>query len=217
MTLQRSVAMSAGSVLCAMVLSSCAVGRGEGQVESDALVVEGCIDGPYTMDPNFFGAENGSDQQLLRIQRGNNHVDNADNVIIVVRGLEEFAEEFLGEPQPVYLSPELVPEGVPVTPAGRGPQVSLSFHLGETCEREVVALQAHAGTITFDSIYSGQSGTGNKDERLTEGRFDVLVSDPRQLVADAQAPEGYGSPEGGRLTGSFRFIYRRGQAAQTFP
>lgn len=217
MTRPGSLLRAVGCALAASMSLGCAIGKGEGQAESDDLFVDGCADGPYSLDPNYFTAENIGDSQLIRVQNGNNTLDNSDGVFLIVSRVEELVESGLGRAQPVFLSPELVPEGVPVAPAGSGPRVSLSLHLGETCEKEVVALQAISGTVTLDALYTGLSETAPKKDRLTAGSFDVIIADPRTLVPDDTTPEGYSSSEASHLTGSFSFTYRKGQPAQAFP
>lgn len=197
-------------------LVSCGVGGGEGFVKSDDLLVEGCIDGPYSMDPNYFAASYDDDSHLIRIQRGNSQTVNSDSLLIVVREVEEIIESHLGMALPVTVAPELLPEGVLGNAAERS-RVAITLHLGQSCEEEVVSLQAISGTITFDEIFDGNVGSASKKERLMEGSFEVTVADPRDLVADETSDTGYSTSSGSMLYGSFSFTYRRGQPAQTFP
>jgi hypothetical protein len=196
-------------------LFSCGVGRGDGFVKSDDLLVEGCIDGPYSMDPNYFAASYDDDSHLIRIQRGNSPTANSDALLIVVHDVEEIIESQLGVAIPVTVAPELLPEGV--VSGGERSRVSITLHLGRSCEEEVVSLQAISGTITFDDLFDGDVGSASKKERLMEGSFEVTLADPRDLVSDESSETGYSATSSSTLYGSFSFTYRRGQPAQTFP
>ncbi len=198
----------------AVVQLSCAVGRGEGQVESSDLVVAGCHSGSYQMDPTFFGASPYEDSQLLRIQRGNSPQSASDALLIALHSTDELLEQ-LGAAVEVRLPSGSIPDGIEETFLGP-PLVTMSLDLGETCDDEVAALSAISGTITFSELYNGEPNE-KKKERLIEAEFDVIMGDPRDLVPEAEAPSGYSHPEGSRVTGWFRFYYRRGQPAQTFP
>jgi hypothetical protein len=89
--------------------------------------------------------------------------------------------------------------------------VSLAVYLHESCHAQNSTIYSIAGTITFESLYSGDPYEDEADERLTEATFDATFADPRMLVgtdvpANAQS----------RVTGFFRFFYQRGQPAQPF-
>lgn len=201
-----------GSAACAQL--SCAVGRGEGQVESEALVVEGCQSGDYKMDPDFFGSSPFEDSQTLRISRGDSPQSNTDVLIVALHSTDALLDE-QGGPVEVRLSSGSIPDGVVETFLGT-PLVTMSLHLGETCEEEVISLQAISGTITFSALHNGEPNEKKKD-RLIEAEFDVLMADPRGVIPDAATASGYSHPEASRVTGWFRFYHRRGQPAQAFP
>jgi hypothetical protein len=199
-----------------LLLAACAVGKGEGTVESESLVVPGCHEGSYSLDPNYFAASYSSDSHFIRIERGNSPSQNADALLIVVSQVEEIVGDRLGESIPVGIAPELLPEGLASDSSPRSP-IAMTLHLGETCEEEVISLQAISGTITFEHLFDGDVGGASKKDRHIEAEFEVEVADPRTLVADATSAEGYNAPLASKLTGNFSFVYRRGSPAQTFP
>ncbi|WP_394848354.1 hypothetical protein LZC95_12930 [Pendulispora brunnea] len=69
-------------------------------------------------------------------------------------------------------------------------------------------------TITFDHLYNAVPEETNAAQRLSEGRFDVYLVDPREIC-----PGGLGPPPRcrGHLTGNFRFYFERGRPGQPFP
>lgn len=205
-------AWTVGVAACAQL--SCAVGRGEGQVKSDDLFVDGCQSGDYEMDPDFFGSSPYEDSQTLRISRGDRPEGNSDALIVALHSTAALLDA-QGEPVEVRLSSGSIPDGIVETFLGT-PLVTMSLHLGETCEEEVVSLQAISGTITFSALHDGEPNR-KKKERLIEAEFDVLMADPRGVIPDAATDSGYSHPEASRVTGWFRFYHRRGQPAQAFP
>lgn len=209
-----NVQMGALALLFGLSQLSCSVGKGEGQVESDDLEIEGCRSGAYRMDPDFFASSPYEDSQTLRIQKGNSPQANSDALLIVLHSTDTILEQ-LGDGVEVRLPSGSIPEGIEETYLGP-PLVTMSLHLGETCEKEVVSLQAVSGTITFSDLYDGEPNEKKKD-RLIDAEFDILMADPRGVVPDDSTPTGYFHPEASRVTGWFRFYYRRGQPAQAFP
>ena len=69
-------------------------------------------------------------------------------------------------------------------------------------------------TITFQHLFNGNPDENDAAERLTEGSFDVVMSDPRAIC-----PGGIGPAAAcqGHLTGNFKFYFERGRPAQPFP
>lgn len=201
-----------GAAACAQL--SCAVGRGDGQVKSDDLLVDGCQSGAYEMDPDFFGSSPFEDSQTLRISRGDRPEGNSDALIVALHSTDALLDG-LGEAVEVRLSSGSIPEGVQETFLGI-PLVTMALHLGETCEKEVVSLQAISGTITFSALHNGEPNEKKKD-RLIDAEFDVLMADPRGVIPDAATDSGYSHPSASRVTGWFRFYHRRGQPAQSYP
>lgn len=206
---------SRGLLICgALVHVSCAVGRGEGQVKSRDLDIDGCHSGVYEMDPEFFSSSPYGDSQTLRISRGDSPESNSDTLIVALHSTKELLEQ-LDEAVEVRLSSGSIPEGIEETFVG-APLVTMSLHLGDTCGEDVSSLQAISGSITFSALFSGEPNEKKKD-RLIEAEFDVMVGDPRGLIPDESTPAGYSLPSASRVTGWFRFHHRRGKPAQTFP
>ena len=76
------------------------------------------------------------------------------------------------------------------------------------------ALPIGNSTITFQHLFNGNPDETDAQERLTQGTFDVVLADPRNIC-----PGGIGPPVAcqGHLTGSFNFYFERGRPAQPFP
>jgi hypothetical protein len=203
------------SLLCgvACLQVSCGVGRGDGQVQSEDLVVEGCHSGAYKMDPDYFSSSPYGDSQTLRISRGDSPQSNSDSLTVALHATDELLDQ-LDEPVEVRPASGSLPAGIEEAFLGN-PLVTMSFHLGRTCGDEVVSLQAISGTITFSALHNGEPNEKKKD-RLIDAEFDVLMGDPRDVVPDAIAPSGYSQPDASRVTGWFQFYHRRGKPAQTF-
>lgn len=194
----------------ALLLAGCSVGEGQGQVQSERLRAEGCLDGPYSLNPNFFSSNPFRNTQTLRLQRTDDIIDNSDGVQILVSDTE-LVRGKLGQPMKVGLPPEVTPPGVPVVEDPDPPRVQVTIYLHETCHGQNIALPAVQGQITFKHLFSGKSTEDSADDRLSEANFDVEVEDPR-----FEAEPG-GQPRRSRLTGWFRFYFERGQPAQPFP
>lgn len=79
---------------------------------------------------------------------------------------------------------------------------------------EVAVLPIGNSTITFAHLFNGNPDETDAEERLTEGTFDVVLADPRNIC-----PGGVGPAVAcqGHLTGSFSFYFERGRPAQPFP
>jgi len=196
----------------ALLSLGCTVGEGEGWVRSDNLFMENCWNGAWDLGPTFFAA-NGSTQSkslTLRVQNGDNLEEVSDGLVVVVNALPSVRDD-VGEPMVVGLPPGVSPPGVPVVFDEDPPKVSLAVYLHESCHAQNSTVYSIAGTITFESLYSGDPYEDQADERLTEARFDATFADPRMLVG-TDVPENAQS----RVTGYFRFFYQRGQPAQPF-
>lgn len=196
-----------------LTLVSCSVGEGEGEVTSDRLQAPGCIDGPYSLKPNFFAADPYRQTQKLRLQRSDELIDNADGVQILVNDTAKVRSKLL-QPLKVGLPAAVRPPGVPIVPDPDPALVQLAIYLHETCHGQNVVLHAVSGTITFEHLFSGDRNEEDADDRLTQASFEVDVADPRE-----QPPEGGEVPpeKRSRLKGRFRFYFERGQPAQPFP
>jgi hypothetical protein len=210
--LLRLVRRAALAALAALVACS-TLDEGEGEAKSDLLRAGRCYEGPYDLKPTFFAINPFQNTQMLRLQRTNDLTENADGVMILVDDAARVRSS-LGTPLRVGLPPEVTPPGTPVIADPDPPFVHVALYLQETCHRENVTLYATEGTITFDALFSGNLNEDEADEKRSEGRFEVVIGDPRD------APPGGGAipdERSSRLTGSFRFYFQRGQPAQPFP
>lgn len=200
-------------VLAAIALLGCTTGEGEGEVKSDRLFVDECWNGPFDLKPTFFGANPYRDTLMIRIQRGDNIEEVSDGLIVLVNDVPGIRANGIDKPQRVGLPPGVSPPGVPITfdpdPAG----VHLSLYLHDTCHRQNGTLHALDGTITFESLFSGDLNEDDADERLTSASFEAVFADPRDMLSDGTiAPERMST-----VSGWFRFFFERGQPAQPFP
>jgi hypothetical protein len=179
-----------------LLSAACSVGVGTGQV-SGAVNAPGCgLEGsPYELHPSFFAGHIAVDGQLeIRIQRGSDHEDNSDGLMILVREPGQVRTDLLGRPIEVTRERDAV--------------VRMAFYLNETCEidrdRVPVHYEAEAGTITFDNLYAPDI-TENDVE--TDAHFeDVSFVDPND-------PD----TRNAQLSGNFRFLFNRGRPAQRYP
>lgn len=203
------------ALLASVVLLSglgCTVGDGKGDVQADPLYVKGCWNGPFDLKPDFFAANPYRKESLLiRIQRGDNNQESSDGLTVIVNDLDEVKKAAKTKtPIPVGLPPGVAPPGQPLTGA-EAPLVSLSLYLHQTCHEQNSAIYSVGGTITFNSIFSGDPNEKDSPERLTDANFDVQLADPRELV---------GAEDAGKITsnatGYFSFFFQRGQPAQPF-
>jgi hypothetical protein len=202
------------ALLCGALLltsSGCTVGDGSGDVKSDRLYVKDCWNGPFDLQPDFFGANPYREEQLMiRIQRGDNNQEASDGLTIIVSDLEA-VKGMLGQPIPVDLPIGVAPPGYPVS-GGPPTLVSLSLYLHQTCHQQNSATYSVSGTITFNSIFSGDLNEKDSHARLTDATFAVRFADPRELVTTEDAE----AVTSDVVTGNFRFFFQRGQPAQPF-
>lgn len=176
--------------LCAGALAGCSIGEGSGSVRSDRLYVKNCWDGPFDLQPDFFGTIPFDDTQQIRIQRGDRSIEVSDGVLLVVNDVAKIRSSQLGVPIPLGLPVGVKPPGFPTRVEIVPPQVSLSLFLYATCHLQNGALNSVSGTITFDHLFSGDRNENSGEDRLTEAHFDALVTDPRdaKLVPNVPAP-----------------------------
>ena len=208
--------------LTASALCACTTGEGEGYVRSVAgepLYVEECWNGPFDLQPTFFGANPYREEQLLiRVQRGDNLEEVSDGLIVLVNDVAgirgEIAQGGAGSSVEVGLPPGVSPSGVSLDPASEPPRVSLALYLHATCHVQNGTIYAIHGAITFDSLFSGDPNEPVADDRFTEAWFEsVVFADPRDMAPDGTIAEDKTS----RLEGRFSFFFQRGQPAQPFP
>jgi hypothetical protein len=201
--------------LAAAVTSfGCTVGKGEGQVESTTLYINGCWNGAFRLSPDFFGANpDQGDSLMIRLQRGDNIEDVSDGLIVMVTDLQE-VRMHLNEDIQVGMPRGVTPSGVPVVENPNPPKVSLSLYLHNTCHQQNGTIYSVAGSIRFASLFSGDLNEGSAENRLTDATFSASFADPRELAeaADPAAQAAVTSV----VNGNFRFFFQRGQPSQPF-
>jgi len=202
-------------VLCflpALVSLACSVGDGEGWVRSDNLFMEDCWNGGFDLGPTFFAANPspGSKSLTIRVQKGDNLEEVSDGLVVVVSKLPTVRGQ-VGQDLEVGMPVGVSPPGVPIVYNENPPNVSLALYLHESCHAQNGTVYSIAGTINFESLYSGDPYESDADELLTEARFDATFADPRNLVG-TDVPANAES----HVRGYFRFFYQRGQPAQPF-
>lgn len=191
----------------------CSVGKGEGELRSERLFAEGCHDGPFDLQPDFFGAQPYRDTLNIRIQRGADLDELSDGLKVLVTDIPR-VEDHLGIPLQVGLPPSVTPPGIPITANPDPPIVHATLYLHRSCHEQNIALYAISGTITFHAIFNGDPSETKSKHRLTEAELSIVVADPRDMP-----PSGEPIPEDrtSLLEGRFRFYFERGQPAQPFP
>lgn len=204
-------------------LGACTVGEGDGWVRSERLYVEGCWNGPFDLQPTFFGANPYREREIfIRVQRGSDIQELSDGLTVLVADNRAIREELLGSPLPVGMPPGVTPSGAPVSGA-EPPLVTLALYLHNTCHREIgtvysVGPDAVDGdgapsTITFHSLFSGNPNEKNAEDRYTEAEFAAWFADPRDAAVGGVVP----AEKASYVEGRFSFFFHRGQPAQPFP
>jgi hypothetical protein len=200
--------------LCLLVLlPACTAGEGQGEIRSERLFVRDCWDGPFLLQPTFFGANPSRGTTLfLQIQRGDDSVEVSDGLFVSISDLTEVRKQ-RGEPIPVGLPASVEPIGAAAEQYGPSALVSMALYLQGTCNRQNGTLYSLEGQITFDSLFSGDPNEREASERLTEATFDAEFADPR--IIDGSAADGVDVVS--RVSGWFHFFFQRGPPAQPFP
>jgi hypothetical protein len=201
--------------LLALAPMACTVGEGEGDVKSDHLYVTGCWNGPFDLGPDFFGANpDQSSSLMIRVQRGDNIEDVSDGLDVLVNNLQTVRMQ-LNTPVNVGMPPGVSPPGVPITYNPDPPNVSLALYLHNTCHQQNGTIYSVSGTITFNSLFSGDLNESSSEDRLTDATFtDISFADPRELAAAADATAAAAITS--LVSGHFRFFFQRGQPSQPF-
>jgi hypothetical protein len=191
--------------------AGCTVGDGSGSVTTERLYLQGCWNGPFNLQPDFFAANPYREESLLiRVQRGDNNQETSDGLTVIVNDLNAVQAQ-LGQPIPVGLPAGVAPPGQPLSGAPT-PLVTMSLYLHQTCHEQNSATYSVSGDITFNSIFSGDLNEKDSDARLTDASFAVKFADPRELLG-AEDPAAVTSDV---VTGEFSFFFQRGQPAQPF-
>ncbi|MSP24780.1 MAG: hypothetical protein EXR75_06360 [Myxococcales bacterium] len=198
-----------------MLCGSCAfVGTGEGELHSELLVVRDCWGGPYDLAPDFFAAVPFRDTLQVRVQHGSDLQEVSDGLAVMIDGVTDIRADSLGTSLAVGLSPQVLEDIAPGIAKGEPPPVSMALYLQFSCHNQNAVLYAIDGTITFASLFSGDPNEDVGADKLTDATFDVRVADPRDaLPGTLDVPSELTS----RVTGNFKFHFRRGQPGQPFP
>lgn len=206
---------------------ACSVGEGQGEVRSEHLVIGNCWRGPFDLRPTFFGAQPFEDTLRIRIQRGEQDIDRADGITLLVNNVADIRARRLGPDNPdavlsVGLPPGVSPPGYPIRDVPVFVDVSATLYLNNSCNPENANLYAIDGTVEFDELFSGDRNENRADARRTEGRFTFIMVDPRDAVPRSEPGDdglAYEFPPErmSTVTGSFSFVFHRGTPAQPFP
>jgi hypothetical protein len=196
---------------------ACSLGQGQGQIETDLLAVEGCWNGPFRLDPDFFAAQPYRRTLNLRIQHGGDIEEVSDGATILVDDIDRVrtaigdqggsAEFRVAQP------PNVVAPGYPVVVDNDPAIVHLTLYLHRACHAQNSALYAVDGRITFRSLFNGNLRETDPTQKLTDAEFsDIVVADPRDRAIGGGAIQNVS-----HLRGNLRFYFERGQPAQPFP
>jgi hypothetical protein len=203
-----------GLCVTASLTTACTQGEGEGNVESDPLYIRNCWNGPFRLDPNFFGANPFSTDLIsVRVQRGDDNQEVSDGLNVMVNDVQNIRNSELGQPLDVGLPAGVTPPGMPLQLKESPPRVSLTLYLQDTCHRQNGTIYSVEGTITFTKLFSGNPNETNSDDRLTEASFEATFADPRDMNSDY----GFDKEVTSLVKGWFKFYFQRGQPAQPFP
>lgn len=199
----------------------CSVGQGVGYVRSDDLYVDQCYQGPFDLQPTFFGANPFEDTLTIRVQRGERDILVSDGLTMLVYNVSAVRRSALDTELPLGLPVGVSPLGYPLPADPNPPAATLSLFLNNSCRSQNSVLSAVSGGVTFTKLFSGNLNEENSDDRITDGSFHATVVDPRRAVSDTDAdgnptftyPEEWTS----EIEGSFNFVFHRGTPAQPFP
>jgi hypothetical protein len=207
--------------VCTLGVPGCSVGQGDGSAISDDLYVPGCWQGPFDLEPTFFGANPFDDTLTLRVQRGEREIGVSDGFTLLINDLRAVRAVGLNQDLPLGLPYGVTPLGYPLPPTPNKPAATLTLYLNNSCRRQNSLLYSVGGTVRFSKLFSGDPNEENADERITRGSFEAIVADPRDAVPstapDAGAPYTYPRAQTSVLRGDFDFVFHRGIPAQPFP
>ena len=214
----RAVAFAA---LCGAAAVGCSVGQGTGRVFSEDLFVDDCYQGKFELYPTFFGANPFDDTLTIRVQRGERDILVSDGFTMLVYNVAAVRSEGLGTRLTLGLPMGVSPIGFPLPEVPNPPGATLSLYLNNSCRSQNSVLAAVDGWVEFTKLFSGDPNEDNSDDRITDGRFEATVVDPRHAVAgtDADGNPTYIYPEewSSKVEGNFNFVFHRGTPAQPFP
>lgn len=215
----RAIVCALGA--CAIGVPACSVGQGDGSARSDDLYVPGCWEGPFDLQPTFFGANPFDDTLTLRVQRGEREIGVSDGFTMLINDLRAVRTGGLERDLPLGLPLGVTPLGYPLPPTPNRPAATLTLYLNNSCRRQNSLLYSIDGTVRFSKLFSGDPNEDNADDRITRGSFRAIVVDPRDAVPntapDAGMPFTYPPGQTSVLEGDFDFVFHRGIPAQPFP
>jgi hypothetical protein len=177
-----------------VVLASCSVGHGSGEIEG-TLRIDGCRrEGRYALVPNAFFAQATEKLLKIRVQRGGDLEVFSDGVALLIDDSSQLKREYRG------VDIDLTDENAP--------KLSVTAFFNDTCppgrDKTPVVLKAVSGTVRFDSIYAPKVDPD-------QVRISAVITGVR--FEDENNPTGRWA----ELSGDFDFLYVRGSPAQIFP
>lgn len=209
------------AALVALTSAGCSVGQGTGFVRSTDLFVQDCWEGEFDLKPTFFGANPFNDTLTIRIQRGERDIQVSDGFTMLVYDVPMIRSSMLGQPLLLGLPVGVSPLGYPLPETPNPPMATLSLYLNNSCAGQNSQLLAVEGEVTFAKLFSGDPNEETSEDRITEGRFWAIVTDPRTAEPSAEgseeAPYFYPDETKSRIEGEFSFVFHRGTPAQPFP
>jgi hypothetical protein len=209
------------AVFAALSSAACSVGQGTGSVSSTDLFVQDCWEGPFDLKPTFFGANPFNDTLTIRVQRGERDIQVSDGFTMLIYDVPLIRSSLIGQPLLVGLPVGVSPLGYPLPETPDPPMATLSLYLNNSCAGQNSQLLAVEGEVTFAKLFSGDPNEETSEDRITEGEFWAVVTDPRTAEPAAEGGEGeqffYPDETKSRIEGEFRFVFHRGTPAQPFP
>ncbi len=82
------------------------------------------------------------------------------------------------------------------------------------CAATRAALPRGKSTMTFSSVFNGDTTSRDDAERLSHADMDLYFADPRESCPNSDGPP---PPCRGHLRGDFHFLFDRAKPAQAFP
>jgi hypothetical protein len=190
-------------------------------VRSTDLFVQDCWAGEFDLRPTFFGANPFNDTLTIRVQRGERDIQVSDGFTMLVYDVPLIRSSLIGQALPLGLPVGVSPLGYPLPPTPNAPMATLSLYLNNSCAGQNSQLLAVEGEVTFAKLFSGDLNEEDSDDRITEGNFWALVTDPRTAEPSAEGSAGgafvYPEETMSRIEGEFSFVFHRGTPAQPFP
>lgn len=226
MSANQNIAAVVAITIAGSLSMGCSLGQGEGKVSSDKLIATDCWNDQYDLQPDFFAAIPYRDTQVIRVQRGSDLEEVSDGLDVLVDQTstirQAIADASGKTPKsfPVSLPAGVHAPGTPIVPPtmvnGELPVVHMALYLQRSCHNQNTILYSISGSITFNSLFSGNPNEKDAAQKFTDATFDIQVGDPRDAPTGEQVdkiPQELQS----HVTGYFRFYFERGQPAQPFP